>query len=416
MYHEANAARQPGGGKTQVRRILSLTTVFPRPDEPSFGVFVERRLAALARLAEVRVIAPVPLVEGNGGRIRLPARQTPRRQQRGPLSVEHPRWFYPPGLGSSHAWWLAARLRPCLTRLGRHFPFELIDAHFGFPEGAAACSLAAAAARPYTVTLRGNEPAHARSPLKRRQMAKALRRASAVIAVSTSLREFAVALGAAPERCFVIGNGVDPSVFYRRPRAEARARLGMREGRIHLLSAGYLIPRKGHHRLAALLPALHAAGFEAELWIVGGPGREGDARPELERVIAQNRLGPFVHMVPPVTPEKLAEFMSACDLFCLASTREGWPNVLHEAMACGAPAVATRVGAVEDLIPSGDYGAVVPPTDDQALLEAILCALRRRFDREAIARRAAARTWEHVAREVHDVVETILSGSVSCCE
>lgn len=399
-----------------MRKILSLSTVFPRPDEPSYGIFVERRLAALARLADVRVVAPVPLLEGNSGRLRLPARHAPRHQQRGPLVIEHPRWFYPPGIGASHAWWLAARLRPFLRRFARRFPFELIDAHFGFPEGAAAFRLASRMGKPFTVTLRGNEPAHAASPSKRAQMSAAFRGAAAVIAVSASLREFAISLGAAPERCFVIGNGVDTDVFYPRPRAETRARLGMAEGRLHLLSAGYLIPRKGHHRLAALLPALHAAGIAADLWIVGGPGREGDARPELLRIIAHHRLESFVHLVPSMPPEKLAEFMSACDLFCLASSREGWPNVVHEAMACGAPAVATRVGAVEDMIPAGECGFVVPPGDDQALLEALLRALRTPFDREAIARRAAARSWPQVAQEVHDVFETILSGFVPAPE
>jgi len=396
-----------------VRKILSLSTVFPRPGEPAFGVFVERRLSELACLDDVTVVAPLPLVEGSGGRLRLTALRAPRREQRGPLRVEHPRWLYPPGLGSLHARFLAARLRPFLARLFREFPFELLDAHFGYPEGAAAWRLAENLGKPFTVTLRGNEPAHAASPSRKAQMAEAFRRAAAVIAVSRSLRDFAVSLGALPARCAVIGNGVDTAVFYPRPRAEERAKLGMTEGRLHLLSAGYLIPRKGHHRLAALLPTLHAAGFAADLWIVGGPGREGDSRGELAQVIAGHGLQACVHLIPPVAPEKLAEYMSACDLFCLASSREGWPNVVHEAMACGAPVVATRVGAVEDMIPDEECGVVVAADDDAALLDGLMRALHSSYNREAVARRAAARSWKQVAREVHDLFETILSSPVS---
>jgi teichuronic acid biosynthesis glycosyltransferase TuaC len=394
-------------------RILSLSTVFPRPPEPNFGVFVARRLEALGRRLAVQVAAPVPWVEGSGRRLLLPARGVPRREQRGGLVVHHPRWLYPPGLGAAHAWCLAASLAPFLASLRAEFDFDLIDAHFGYPEGAAALRLARRFARPFTVTLRGNEPAHAASPAKRRQMAEALQQAAAVIAVSRALCDFAISLGAPPARCAVIGNGVDTAVFYPRPRQESRARLGMQEGRIHLLSAGYLIPRKGHHRLAALLPALHAAGIPADLWIVGGPGREGDARPELERIIGQHGLGSCVHRVGPATPEQLAGYMSACDLFCLASSREGWPNVVHEAMACGAPVVATRVGAVEDMVPGPEFGRIVPPDDPQALLAALIEASRARFDRERIARHAASRSWDRVAQETADLFESILESSVS---
>lgn len=397
----------------KLRGIVSLSTVFPLPAETTHGIFVERRLQALARLVRVRVVAPVACIAASEGRLRLAARGVARRLERGALRIEHPRWLYPPGLGATHAWCLAAALAGELRRLEREEPFDLIDAHFGYPEGAAALRLARRLGKPFAVTLRGNEPAHAASPAKRRQMAEAVRRAAAVIAVSRPLRDFARELGAAPQRCTVIGNGVDTAVFHPRPREALRRRLGMAPDRIHLLSAGYLIPRKGHHRLAALLPALHAAGFPADLWIVGGPGREGDIRPELERLLRAQRLAPFVHLTGPMPPETLADYMSACDLFCLASSREGWPNVVHEAMACGAPVVATRVGAVEDMIPGEEFGVVVPPGDDAALLGGILRALRRPFDREAIARHAAARSWERVAQEVYDLFETIFATSFS---
>ena len=48
--------------------------------------------------------------------------------------------------------------------------------------------------------------------------------------------------------------------------------------------------------------------------------------------------------------------MSAADVFCLASSTEGWPNVVNEALACGTPVVATDVGAVRQMIVSDQYG------------------------------------------------------------
>ena len=79
----------------------------------------------------------------------------------------------------------------------------------------------------------------------------------------------------------------------------------------------------------------------------------------------------------PLEPGALAEVMSAADVFCLASTNEGWPNVVHEALACGAPVVATDVGAVPELLDRGALRRIVPSNDPLALRRALQEALRR---------------------------------------
>jgi teichuronic acid biosynthesis glycosyltransferase TuaC len=98
--------------------------------------------------------------------------------------------------------------------------------------------------------------------------------------------------------------------------------------------------------------------------------------------------------------EELAGWMRAADVFCMASRREGWPNVVNEALACGTPVVATDVGAVPEMITSEAYGAIVPPTDDEALERALETALARHWDRTEIARWGQSRGWPEVAREV----------------
>ena len=84
----------------------------------------------------------------------------------------------------------------------------------------------------------------------------------------------------------------------------------------------------------------------------------------------------------------------------LASDREGWPNVVHEALACGTPVVATDVGGVPDLIPGSDFGIVVPPGDQTSLDKAICEALTRSWDHAAIAAWGMSRTWDAVAGDV----------------
>jgi glycosyltransferase involved in cell wall biosynthesis len=100
--------------------------------------------------------------------------------------------------------------------------------------------------------------------------------------------------------------------------------------------------------------------------------------------------------------------MSASDVFCLASTNEGWPNVVHEALACGAPVVATDVGAVPEMLPDERYGVIVPVNDRTALERGLARALAGRWDRQAIAAWGQARSWGHVAGEVLEQMRELL--------
>lgn len=384
-------------------KVVSFTTVYPRPEEPRFGVFVRARLMALAKLAEVRVVAPVAVIEYGNPKRRFAGLEPGRggRMDEG-LRVDQPRWIYPPGMGWCHAWWLARFSEGRVGRIRKEFRFDVIDAHFGHPEASAAARLARRYGTPFTVTLRGNETAHGQEPKKRRRMAEALRAAARVIAVSEPLRDYAVGLGVDPARAVVIPNGIDGGVFHPGNRTAERAALGMGDDELHILSAGYLIERKGHHRIVEALPELARRGLKARLWIVGDRGSEGDFEKEIRRRVACCGVEGQVRFVPAAPPEELARYMRACDAFCLATNREGWPNVVNEALACGAPVVATDVGGVPAMIVDPRYGFVVPPGDRAALEGALARALTGKWDREAISAQGLKRSWGEVAREVFE--------------
>ena len=399
-------------------KILSFSTVFPRPGEENLGVFVRARLAALAALAEVRVLAPVAVVEYGNPKRKFPDLTTvPAQRRDGPLEVYHPRWFYPPLMGATNSFWLWLFSQRLAGRLLREFPFDVIDAHFGHPEAAASARLARRLGVPFTVTLRGNETMHGASPGRRRWMTWGLRQAARVITVSEPLRQYALSLGVEPHRTAVIPNGIDTELFHPRGRGACRERLGFAPDRLHILSAGYLIERKGHHRIVETLPRLHQAGVAAQLWIVGDPGREGDFASEIHSAVERAGMREWVRFVPAVPGAELAAYMTACDVFCLASNREGWPNVVNEALACGAPVVAADVGGVPEMLPDERFGFAVPPMDSPALTLALASSLERAraggWDRDAIAARGQARSWGHVARETLANLEAAVSGAPS---
>jgi glycosyltransferase involved in cell wall biosynthesis len=383
-------------------RILSLSTVFPNQEDPILGTFVQSRLRNIAALpgVDLRVVAPIPLLDYTNFRHRLfRLGGVPWHSTGGGLDIRHPRWVYPPVVGGLNGLLLGVELLPYLAGLRQSFRFDVIDAHFAHPEGVAACVLAACFGCPFTITLRGNEVVHAQSRWKRKWMRWAFRRASRIFAVSGRLRSFAIANGANPDATLVVPNGVDPAIFHPRDRQEVRRSLGILPTELLVLSAGYLTELKGHHRVVRAVKSARERGLAARVVILGG-GLGDPFADEIRRTIERTQMQAHVTLAGRVGSATVAAWMAAADLFCLASDREGWPNVVHEALASGTPVVATDVGAVPDLIPDARYGVVVARGEQTALDAAVLDSLTHSWDRTAIAAWGMARTWHDVASEV----------------
>ena len=391
-------------------RILSLCCLYPNPMNPGQGLFVRSRVQHLAGLAEVVMVSPVAIVQyGNAKGKRLQSGICPARRRDGQLSVLHPRWFYLPLSGSLTAVWLFLQLLPRLAGIRKEFPFEIIDTHFGHPEGVAGALLSLVFKVPFTMTLRGNEPKHSRSLLGRFCTGWSLRRASRVFTVSERLRQFAIDLGAVPQKVKVIPNGVDGTVFSPRDRGTCRTRHGLSPDRPLIVSVGALVQRKGHHRIIRALASMSVEGVTPHLAIAGGHGPEGAYEDHLRRLVSELGLQSSVRFLGPVAPETVAEVMSAADVLCLASTNEGWPNVVHEALACGTPVVATDVGAVPYLLAGGRYGVIVPVNDQAALRDALEQSLQKKWDRPAISAWGRSRGWDQVAGEVLEEIQAVVA-------
>lgn len=401
-----NAAQEEAGAP----RVLSLSTEFPNPSEPGKGLFVRSRLQAIRSRASLVVVAPVAALDyANPQRDLLAARRIPRERQEGHMRVLHPRWLYPPCGGWTNAFFLFARLLPTLVRLRARQPFDVIDAHFAHPEGIAAVVLGKVLRRPVLVTVRGSELRYYRQRLKRYFMSWALRRADRVIAVSDGLRDLAIDLGVDPRRVRTVPNGINAAVFFRRDRLACRADHGIDSAERIILSAGDLAELKGHHRVIAAVKNLNDRGVRARLLIAGGVGRSGRYADTLRQQVVANGLVDQVTFCGEVTQDTLAELMSAADVFCLASSTEGWPNVVNEALACGTPVVATDVGAVRQMVVSDQYGSVVPVHDGAALADALCAALTGHWDHEAISAWGRSRSWSQVANDVLEQMRAVMA-------
>lgn len=393
-------------------RVLVLSSLFPHAGAPGAGLFVRERMFRVAQRLPLTVVSPQPWFPGQGllRRWRPHFRPAaPRRETQQGITVRLPRFFSLPGLAKSwDGFFMALACYPLLRRLRRQGRFDLIDAHFGYPDGYAAGLLGRWLGVPVTVTLRGSESRQARTPALRRRLAASVARAERIIAVSDSLRRLALELGAAPARAEVIGNGVDAARFAPRPRAQARAALGIAPGAPVLVGVGTLVERKGFHRVIELLPALRQTHPGLVYLIVGGSGPEGDMSANLRAQVAALGLDDAVRFLGPLAPDELTLPLSAADLFVLATRNEGWANVLLEAMACGLPVVATDVGGNAEVVCRPDLGRIVPFGDAAALQNAISEALRTPWDRAAIRRYAEDNAWDGRIERLIRVFEALL--------
>jgi glycosyltransferase involved in cell wall biosynthesis len=364
----------------------------------------------VAKILPLTVVVPAPWFPFQGLLRRWKPHfrpQPPRFEVQQGIEVHYPRFLSVPGIFKwLDGFFMALGCLPTMLRLKRSFAFDLIDAHFAYPDGHAAAMLGRWLRVPVTITLRGTEVPISRDARRRRRIVQALSRAARVFSVSGSLKRHAVSLGVPGEKIMVIGNGVDTAKFHPVPRSAARVRLGLPQDAPILVSVGALVERKGFHRVMECLPRLRQRFPKLRYLIVGGSSPEGDWSAALQERTVQLGVQDCVTFLGAWPAQDLKIPLSAADAFVLATANEGWANVFLEAMACGLPVVTTDVGGNAEVVNDGSLGTVVPFGDRDALAGAIGEALEREWDLDAIIEYARRHSWD---RRVDTLVQEFRS-------
>jgi len=351
-----------------VIKLLTFSSLYPSSVRPNHGIFVETRLRYLLASGAVQstVVAPVPWFPFKSERFGEYAAyaRTPREETRNGIHVLHPRFALLPKVGMSTApALLAAAALPSLRRIIREgYDFDVIDAHYYYPDGVAAAILGKLLRKPVVITARGTDinliPQYA-GP--RRMIRWAAQRAAKSITVCEALRTSMADLGIDAERIVALRNGVDLERFSPVDRAAQRTALGL-EG-FTLLSVGYLIPRKAHHLIIEALPALPGT----RLLIAG----EGPEKENLTRLAQDLGVANRVTMLGALPQTELRNYYGAVDALVLASSREGWANVLLESMACGTPVVASNVWGTPEVVASPAAGVLMEERTARGVAQAV---------------------------------------------
>jgi glycosyltransferase involved in cell wall biosynthesis len=381
-------------------RVLTFSSLFPNAGEPLLGVFVQQRMAHFAQRKgnSVTVVAPVayfpswlPFSRWENKR-RIPARENIRG-----LEVYHPRYALLPKVSMPfQGYSMFAASMSVVRRLHGEKAFDCIDAHYVYPDGFAAVMLGKRLGLPVIVSARGTDMNLFPSfRLIRPMIHWTLENATGTIGVCEALREAMVAMGASESHSITIGNGIDLERFIPVDRQEARRRLEIAAGSEVIVSVGALIPRKGYHFLIPAIAEICSRHPNLRLYIIG----EGESRSQLAALARAKNVQDRVFLMGSKPNEDLRYWFSAADISCLASSREGWANVLLESLACGTPVVATRVWGAPEVITSPELGVLVDQ-GVQPIADGLEVALCKHWDRGALVRYAASRTWEVVAKEV----------------
>ena len=242
---------------------------------------------------------------------------------------------------------------------------------------------------PVVMTARGSDvtqlPDHA---APRRMIQWAMRHADAMISVSAGLKRAMVALGAAEERITVLRNGVDLEAF--RPPEDAAARQALQAGLglngPTMLSVGHLIERKGHHLAIEALTGLP----DWTLLLVG----EGPERGRLAALAARLGVAGRTRFMGAQPHGELRRFYGAADVLVLASSREGWANVLLESMACGTPVVASDIPGNDEVVQKREAGLIVQENSGPGFAAGVQALWADPPARDAVRAYAEGFSWD----------------------
>lgn len=387
-------------------RIALVTPMLPVPHDQTRGRYIHETARSLSKLAEVKVffqqsrypklpfIAPRSFIEGAVG----------ADYQVDGIEVEA--FTYPvfPIISRAINSRVSSRL---LTPRMEAFKPDLVLAYWVYPDGHGALLSAQALGVPCVVGALGSD-IHVRAGLNNTMTRRTIKGVDALLTVSEAMRQTAITdFGAQPGKVHTIVNGFNTSVFYPRPQAAMREKLGIGADEQLVIYVGRFVEAKGMRELITAFQRLGQANPRLSLALVG----DGVMKDELLALIKSAGLEKRVYFPGGLSPEQVAEWISASDVLTLPSWSEGYPNVVVESVACGRPVVATDVGGTREILRDGN-GVLVPPRDVDALCRGLQEALSKSWDHDGIAA-AMRRTWDDVAVETLAVCEQVLQQRAS---
>lgn len=389
--------------------IVTISSLYPNNKDPKHGIFVETRLRHLVEhYPEVKpiVIAPVPWFPFSHKVFGEYAKYAGVKscEERHGITVYHPRYLVLPKIGMYLTPKLMERAikRSLKQLIAKGQQVDVIDGHYFFPDGVAIANAAEALNLPFTCTARGTDinliPQFSKA---KKMIQEVFSRASHLMAVCHALSSEMVNVGATPEKVTTLRNGVDLTLFAPSTEDEQqalKASLGVESQLV--MSVGWLIERKGHHLvIEALLTCPNVV-----LAIAG----DGPNEASLKALVDKLGLNDRVKFLGALSQPELSQWFRAADATVLASSREGWANVLLESMASGTPVVATNVWGTPEVVACFDAGELVE-RNSESISQGLQMVLTNKRSRAATRVYAEQFDWQSTSDGQMDIFKSIVT-------
>jgi teichuronic acid biosynthesis glycosyltransferase TuaC len=359
----------PRTGRPTRPRVLVVTHLFPSAHAPMRGPWVAEQVDALRVHADVEVLCCTP-----------GASESPYTRESGAYVTYANTSTL---LGGGRIGLIGSTIRYA-SALRRHLKandgrYDIIHAHFGFPDAFVAARAARHASIPLIVTLHGDDALRVapRRDIIGRTVRYGIEAAQVVICVSEAMAEVVRPLFPNVD-VRVAANGFDESLF----------RVVNAERDLGILFVGLLVPVKNVDLLLRAYARVRGQ-LDIPLTIAG----DGVLRSELEALAAELGIADAVHFLGYRRRVEVASLMQRARVLALPSSSEGYPLVVTEALACGTPVVASRVGGIPDIIVSHRAGTLIPPGDVKSLAHALSEWATADVDPETVAASSGALPW-----------------------
>jgi len=311
-------------------------------------------------------------------------------------------YFLPDGKNKQLGDKLAKRFKEYITK--NNMKFDLIHAHFTYPQGYVAVELGKEFNVPVIATAHGHDVYEL--PFKNKNWNKkislVLKNANHITTVSYLNKQILTdKLNIDKDKISVIPNGFNPNIFKIIPKKIARKKLGLKENKKIILTVSRLYPEKGLEYLINAVDIVVNDNKKRDvLCIIIG---DGILRKKIENMLPELNLKEYIKLAGFKPHEEIPIWMNAADVFVLPSLEEGNPTVMFEALGCGLPFIGTKVGGIPEIITSEDCGLLTEPANSKDLAEKILMALEREWNRKTIRKYAEQFTWENIGKKYVDL-------------
>lgn len=352
-------------------KILFLSSIFPNSLQPGKGTFNCSMIQSLSELHQTHVISPVSWIDEFSqliqNKTKINRNWTPIDQSES-LSIDYPRFYYPPKLFHHHyGRFLQYSIDGKLHNTIAQFQPDIIFSYWLHPDGEVAVKAAQEHGIPAVVMTGGSDVLLlTKNPRRKHVIKSVLEQADGIITVSNDIKTAVESMNIAPDKIQTVYRGVNRSLFSPGDQQEARQRLGLPQDRKIIVSVGRLEPVKGHSVLLDACMKISKRNTPFTCYVLGN----GSFETKLSNKSKEYGLEEFFQLKGSQQQSRLVDWYRAADVIALPSHSEGVPNVLLEAISCGRNFIASNVGGIPE-IADPDCDQLVPPNDSDALSEGI---------------------------------------------